>query len=299
MVEGQDPQRGADTPRGTRTDGHDYDQRVQDDHLRDTLSPPTAAVMPSGTFSRERRILTAVSACGAAYLYGSLPVVYFLGRRRALDLRHVGSGNVGATNLMAGGARALSLVGWGFDVSKGILPIAACRRLGLPRSVAALAGVCGVAGQCWPVFLRFRGGRGISAFVGASALLVDGPGWAMTLAPLAGGGLWRLVARRTGASASGRSRSVPFGCFLGMAAFPLIARWRGRDSCSSGRVGSGKRGEKSGLGARGTLLASCLLSAVLLLRRLTAPLPDDTTVGPRRRPEAVLYRLLYDRNTSE
>lgn len=243
-----------------------------------------------------RKVLVGAAACGAAYLYGSLPVVYLLGTRRALDLRQVGSGNVGATNLMAGGGRVLSLLGWVFDASKGSVPIAACRRLGLSEAVAALAGVCGVAGQCWPVFLGFRGGRGISAFVGASALLTDAPGWALTLAPLAGGGLFRVLALRFFSSGQGhaRSRSVPFGCFLGVVAFPLIVSWR---QSRGGRAR--KRGENSATREHGTVLASSLLSAIILLRRLTAPLPDDAVAGPPLHPEAWLYRLLFDRNTSE
>jgi hypothetical protein len=224
----------------------------------------------------------AVAACTGAYLYGSLPVVYVLGRRRAVDLRWSGSGNVGATNLLAGGARVWSIAGWLFDASKGFLPIWACRRQGLDDGVAELAGVCGVVGQCWPVFLRFRGGRGVSAFVGASALLTDGAGWAATLAPLAGGGIWRVLGRflpgvrgRQGT----RSKSVPFGCFLGIALFPIIS------------VVHQPQG-------RGMRLAPSLLTLVLLLRRLTASLPDDLLNGPAMRREALVYRLLYDRNTS-
>ncbi|MBF6591092.1 MAG: glycerol-3-phosphate acyltransferase, partial [Ktedonobacterales bacterium] len=214
-------------------------------------------------------------------------VVYLLGRQRQVDLRRTGSYNVGATNLLAGGAPLRSLLGWSFDASKGALPIAVCRRLGMGEEVARFAGVCGVAGQCWPVFLRFHGGRGISAFVGASALMTDRLGWAATLAPLAGGALWRVAGIRTRAgapSARMRGKSVPLGCFGGVAAFPLIG---------AARPPRGARAH-----GRGTWLAPALVSALLLIRRLTAPLPDDARWGPAVRRQAVLYRLLYDRNTS-
>jgi hypothetical protein len=46
-------------------------------------------------------------------------------------------------------------------------------------------------------------------------------------------------------------------------------------------------------------VAPLALSAVILLRRLTASLPDDAVAGPHRQPRALLYRLLYDRNTSD
>jgi glycerol-3-phosphate acyltransferase PlsY len=235
--------------------------------------------------AKDRRspLLLAGAAGAAAYLYGSLPVVYLLGRQRSVDLRRVGSGNVGATNLLVGGAPARSVAGWLFDASKGCVPIWVCRRLGFSEEVSQLAGVCGVAGQCWPLFLRFRGGRGISAFVGASSQMADVLGWSATLAPLAGGGLWRVLgklARHTNGRASARSKSVPFGCFLGATAFPFV--------CAVHRP---RR--------RGTRLAPSLVTVVLLLRRLTAPLPDDAVNGPAVRRQALIYRLLYDRNTSD
>ena len=97
-------------------------------------------------------------ACIAAYLYGSLPLVYFLGRQSGANLKQSGSGNVGAANLLAVGGIKRAVIGAFFDASKGWLPILTCRRLGYPEAVASVAGVCGVAGQCWPIFLRFNGG---------------------------------------------------------------------------------------------------------------------------------------------
>src|SRR3989440_13064609 len=114
--------------------------------------------------------LRATGYCLGAYLYGSLPFVYLLGRQRNVDLHRVGSGNVGSTNLWATGGRARGAIGWIADASKGLLPIAVARRLGCRKGIAALAGACGVAGQRWPVLLGFNGGRGISAFVGAPFL---------------------------------------------------------------------------------------------------------------------------------
>jgi acyl phosphate:glycerol-3-phosphate acyltransferase len=101
--------------------------------------------------------LLPAACCFGAYLYGSLPVVYLLGRQRNVDLHQVGSGNVGSANLWAAGSRARGALGWIADASKGLLPIAMARRLGCDERTAELAGVCGVAGQCWPVFLRFNG----------------------------------------------------------------------------------------------------------------------------------------------
>lgn len=221
----------------------------------------------------------------AAYLYGSFPLVYFLGRRSGANLKQSGSGNVGATNLLATGGLKRAVIGGLFDASKGYLPIFTSRKLGYDGEVVELAGVCGVIGQCWPVFLRFNGGRGLSAFIGAS-FLVNRRGWILSLFPIIGGFLWHILSsfkylpcepgRRF---KSTRSKSVPFGSFLGTLTFPLV--------CYLDRRQEGKQ-----------QLAPVLLSLVILVRRLTAPLPDDTTHGPGRNKKALIYRLVYDRNTS-
>ncbi len=216
----------------------------------------------------------------AAYLYGSLPFVHLLARTRAVDLKDIGSGNVGASNLwLVGGAR-LAVVGWLLDASKGWLPVRAADRLGLGPTVAALAGACGLAGQCWPVWLQFSGGRGVSAFVGAS-FAVEPVCWLAGVAPLIAGSAWRMVhpGGRPGLPQtlrSQRSRSVPLGAFLAAVTFPLAI----------------------GLRRRAPLLPSVLLGAIILLRRLTAPLPDDVILGPVEERRALAYRLLYDRNTA-
>src|SRR5690348_13502871 len=66
----------------------------------------------------------------AAYLYGSLPVVYLLGAQRDVDLRRRGSGNVGGSNLWAAAGAVRGLTGWVGDASKGLVPILVARRLG-------------------------------------------------------------------------------------------------------------------------------------------------------------------------
>jgi hypothetical protein len=173
------------------------------------------------------------------------------------------------------------------DASKGLLPGALARRLGRSRAVAALASVCGVVGQCWPVFLGFSGGRGISAFVGA-ALWLNPRAWGPALLPMIGGGLWhaepmlgqrwRRTRRRLRRS---RGKSVPLGCLLGVLSFPFWSRALPRRD--GGRP----------------ILAPALLAGVIVVRRLTALQPDDAANGPRVWPEALLYRLLYDRDTSQ
>lgn len=232
--------------------------------------------------SRQSEWWRVLVICAGGYLYGSLPVVYLLGKRKRVDLQRSGSGNVGATNLMRAAGPARAAAGWIFDASKGIVPAWIVRAAGGTQREAELAGVCGVAGQCWPLFLRFNGGRGISAFVGA-AFALDRVSWIASIAPMIGGSLWRVIgSRRTatrGVAAAPRSRSVPFGCFLGVFAFWLVSMLRR------------KRPPE--------LVAPTLLSGIVMARRLTAPQPDDSSHGPRVAPMALLFRLLYDRNTPD
>lgn len=222
----------------------------------------------------------------AAYLYGSLPLVYLLGRQSGANLQQSGSGNVGAANLLAVGGIKRAVIGAFFDASKGWLPILTCRRLGYPEEAAELAGACGLVGQCWPIFLRFNGGRGLSAFLGAS-YLVNRRAWLLSLSLISGGFLWRFFSsfsfplrKLIDRLKSTRSKSAPFGCLLGTLAFPLACYTDQRHERQQQPV-------------------PALLSLVILARRLTAPLPDDAIHGPAVHKKALLYRLLYDRNTSD
>lgn len=121
----------------------------------------------------------------AAYLVGSIPFGLLIGRWRGVDIRRVGSGNIGATNV----ARALGLR-WGaavlaLDLLKGLVPSVAAGRLlhaaaatTLPVSqttptwhVHALWLACGLAaviGHMFPVYLRFRGGKGVATGLGVA-----------------------------------------------------------------------------------------------------------------------------------
>ena len=224
-----------------------------------------------------------VALCVAAYLYGSIPLVYLLARRRRVDLKRTGSGNVGATNLRAATGAAQAAAGWVFDASKGLVPILAGRRFGYTEEVAELAGVCGVAGQCWPLFLRLRGGRGISAFVGAT-FLINRRAWLAAILPMIAGGLWRIAppAARSGGTEgpqrAGRGKSVPLGCLVGVLAFPL--------ACAGGSTSPRRK------------VQAALLAVLLVGRRVTAASPDDIIWGPGMERRAFLNRLLYDRNTS-
>jgi acyl phosphate:glycerol-3-phosphate acyltransferase len=101
-----------------------------------------------------------------AYLIGSIPVGVIVGRIRGFDPRAVGSGNIGATNVVrAGGmsAAALTLVG---DALKGAIPVLIARAAGSPAATIAWVGLAAFIGAICSVFLGFSGGKGIAAALG-------------------------------------------------------------------------------------------------------------------------------------
>jgi glycerol-3-phosphate acyltransferase PlsY len=107
-----------------------------------------------------------------AYLLGSIPFAYIIGKLRGLDVRKVGDRNVGTFNVFrhAGlGAGIATLVA---DVGKGALAIVVAKLLSVPELVVFGAGVAAAIGHNWPVFLRFRGGRGLAVVIGALLALL-------------------------------------------------------------------------------------------------------------------------------
>jgi glycerol-3-phosphate acyltransferase PlsY len=109
--------------------------------------------------------VTAV-ALAAAYLLGSIPFSYLVARRKGIDVRTVGSGNVGATNVMRSAGRAAGLTAFALDFLKGSLATWLALRLAGP-TVAAAAAVIAVVGHMYPVWLSFKGGKGVATGAGA------------------------------------------------------------------------------------------------------------------------------------
>jgi glycerol-3-phosphate acyltransferase PlsY len=107
-----------------------------------------------------------------AYGIGSTPFAWLLARRfGARDLRRVGSGNVGAANVFrASGVTAGILVAI-LDVAKGVASVVVADRLGGGTATAAAAGMAAIVGHIYPVWLRFRGGKGVATACGVFAIL--------------------------------------------------------------------------------------------------------------------------------
>jgi glycerol-3-phosphate acyltransferase PlsY len=114
--------------------------------------------------SPARGVLALVAV--AAYLLGSVPFGIVMTRLFGLgDLRQIGSGNIGATNVLRTGnktAAALTLI---LDAGKGGIAVLIARAL-WARMRPRLAGLAAFFGHCFPVFLGFRGGKGVATFIG-------------------------------------------------------------------------------------------------------------------------------------
>ena len=107
-----------------------------------------------------------------AYLIGSVPFALLLARRwGASDLRRIGSGNLGAANVLrASGVKAGVLVAV-LDILKGALSVALAERLSGHAAAPAAAGLAAIVGHIYPVWLRFHGGKGVATACGVFSVL--------------------------------------------------------------------------------------------------------------------------------
>src|SRR5947207_9147515 len=95
------------------------------------------------------------------YLVGSIPTAYIIARFiKGIDIRTVGSGNVGGSNVAIQVGRLPSLATVLFDMIKGALVVAILRSAGLSHTAQMAAGIAAVVGHNWPLWLRCVGGRG-------------------------------------------------------------------------------------------------------------------------------------------
>jgi acyl phosphate:glycerol-3-phosphate acyltransferase len=100
------------------------------------------------------------------YLFGSIPFGLILTRLAGTqDLRTIGSGNIGATNVLRTGRKGLAVGTLLGDVLKGTAAVVLCGYLGGPNA-AMLAGLGAFLGHLFPVWLKFRGGKGVAVYIG-------------------------------------------------------------------------------------------------------------------------------------
>ncbi|MEI6218735.1 MAG: glycerol-3-phosphate 1-O-acyltransferase PlsY [bacterium] len=135
-----------------------------------------------------------VSLAVFSYLLGSVPTAFLVAKAHGIDIRTVGSGNVGATNVFRALGKWWGLLTFFSDLMKGfipgmVFPLIAGRWLGYDGKATYLGLVCAalaIAGHNWPIYLHFKGGKGVATSAGAL----------MGVAPIAGAiglGAWLLV----------------------------------------------------------------------------------------------------------
>lgn len=106
-----------------------------------------------------------------AYLLGSIPFAYLAGRACGIDLRAVGSGNLGAANVFRNLGRRWGIGVMAADIGKGVLAVALARAISDDPWPAIAAGAA-MAGHVFPIWLRFRGGKGVAVGGGAVIALM-------------------------------------------------------------------------------------------------------------------------------
>ena len=111
--------------------------------------------------------ITLLYAVILGYLCGSVPFGLLLTRAAGLgDIRTIGSGNIGATNVLRTGNRWVAFATLVLDAAKAALPVLVARYY-WGENAALLAGIASFVGHCFPVWLNFKGGKGVAVSIGA------------------------------------------------------------------------------------------------------------------------------------
>lgn len=138
--------------------------------------------------------LADVAGVAGGCVIGSVPVGLLMGRAlRGFDVRDHGSGSIGTTNVLRVVGPSAAVLTFALDVGKGTAAVVVARRTGADRSAQAAAGLAAVVGHCWPVFARFRGGKGVATAFGAELMLSADASVAAVAGGLLGLGLSRIM----------------------------------------------------------------------------------------------------------
>ncbi|MFT4638286.1 MAG: glycerol-3-phosphate acyltransferase PlsY [Verrucomicrobiales bacterium] len=189
-----------------------------------------------------------------AYLVGSIPFGLLAGKLRGLDIRKHGSGNIGTTNVFRICGKELGITVFILDLLKGLVPVLCAQRFapGTEGVIPILSGVGAIMGHNFPLWLKFKGGKGIATSAGVLGGLLP---WALLFATLA----WiltfvftRYVSLASIASASALPVTVAISTFRSDGQRPLsylifavliggLAIWRHRTNIQRLRAGTEPR----------------------------------------------------------
>jgi len=217
-----------------------------------------------------------------SYLVGSVPFMYIMGRLKGVDLREYEDSHIAMWREVG---RLQGFLGVILDFAKGFGVVLIARAAGFAPGWVALAGVAAVAGQMWPVFMRFDGEKGNSIGLAMSGALAT-RAMLFGLIPITTGFLVRTIPRfRRREQTMGEklkfggppSNSLPLGMAIGFAVMPLAA-W--------------------GLGHRWEIIVALAGTfGLIMVRRVTAGIREDWR-DPSDRGKMLINRFLYDRARS-
>ncbi len=118
-------------------------------------------------------MLWIIAALIASYLLGSIPTAYLFGKAKGIDIRKVGSGNIGATNAMRALGKGMGITVLLLDILKGFIAVVILGNyfgnkpiLWQVQNLRIIIGLCCICGHNWTIFLNFKGGKGIATSFG-------------------------------------------------------------------------------------------------------------------------------------
>ena len=209
--------------------------------------------------------LTFALALVGAYLVGSIPSAYLAARwARGIDIRKVGTHNVGSANVLRTTSRWIALPVVLFDIGKGAFTVWIARLLGLSLGMQAAVGIATIVGHNWPIFLGFQGGRGIATSLGVILMLSP---------PI---GLIVLI----GAYAFAPLKQMALGVFVVLFALPFLSWF------FAGTFGVEEK--------ETVTLAYIVITMLALSRRLIHHRSELSRTTPF--PELIFNRLFFDRD---
>jgi glycerol-3-phosphate acyltransferase PlsY len=192
-----------------------------------------------------------------AYLVGSAPVAWLLGRWRHLELRDVGSGNPGTSNLFRNAGVGVAVLSGPLQFAQGVIPVVVARAVGGDTILLEVAAMCAVVGNGWPIWFRFHGQRGIAVATGAAAA-INPALLVVLLVFFIGGALTHAIA---------------VGVLAGFSALPVAAAW---------------------IGGRSLALTCVVLLLLVVLRRLEGLSADLRRARSDEERRVLLRRLFLD-----
>jgi glycerol-3-phosphate acyltransferase PlsY len=178
------------------------------------------------------------------YLLGSIPFGLLLTRMIGIDIRSVGSGNIGTTNVLRTGNKGLAAATLLLDAGKGALAVLMARHFA-GDGAGMLAGMAAFIGHCYPVWLKFRGGKGVATLLGVALASVPLAGVAALVTWLLGalltrhssvGGMTAAVAAPVAAWALGQPHAA-----LSLAAMAALLIFKHRENIARLRAGTESR----------------------------------------------------------